>query len=79
MTIGPMIICKPIELILRVQWGQGGSLRVPRGPRGALGVLWDQDSRGMSGGWFDESSNDSQGIYACIQVIQIFSWPPEVV
>ena len=53
--------------------GSRGKFKGPKGakggPRGPMG------SRGMSWGWFDESSEYSQGIYACIQVIQIFSWP----
>ena len=48
--------------------GSRGKFMGPKGaeggPRGPMG------SRGMSGGWFEESSDDSQGIYACIQVIQ---------
>ena len=61
--LGPLIICKALQEILRVQQGQGGCLGVQRGSRGFRGVLWGQDGclgdpMGPSA-WFDESSEDS--------------------
>ena len=61
--MGPLIICKAVKVTFTVYWSQGGCLRVQRGSRGGLGVLWGQE--GYLGdpmgplGWFDESSDDS--------------------
>ena len=57
--MGPLIISKVVQVILRVQLSQG----VFRGSRGCLGG--HMGSRGFVGGsqgptgWFDESSDDS--------------------
>ena len=49
----PLIICKAVQVNFWVLWGQEGCLGDPI-------VLY---------GCFDESSDDSQGIYACIHCI----------
>ena len=44
--MGTLIICKAVQVVLRVQWGQGGLVL-----RGRKGVKWGpMRSRGMSGG-----------------------------
>ena len=53
--LGPRIICKALQEILRVQQGQGGCLGVQSGSRGGpLGVLWGQEEFLGPSGWFDE-------------------------
>ena len=54
---------RPVEMSEGVDWGSQGVLG---GQGGHLG-----DPLGPSG-WFDESSDDSWGIYASIKVIQVF-------
>ena len=55
--------------LFRGHWGSKG---VPGGPRGSQGVLGGPRGSGGhlgdpmgSSAWFDESSDDSRGIYAC--------------
>ena len=65
------VICEAVEMRPRdLFMGLRGSIGgLPGGPRGSRGH--PTDPMGPSG-WFDESSDDSLGIYACIYVIQIF-------
>ena len=70
------MICKVVEVIFRVQWGQETCLGVPggQGDGGSQGGQGGQlgDPMGPSG-WFDESPDDSWTINACMYIgVQIF-------
>ena len=58
-----LMICKAVEMILRVQWSQETCLGVIGGPWGGLGAPGGQGGHlgdpMRPSGWFDESSDDS--------------------